>query len=163
MSRIVIVAIVVAMLVPAATAQQPAQPVFRSGTRLIVQTVSVTDREGRPIEGLGADDFVVTEDGERQDIAFVEYQRLDAPPATPVDAALAAPVQTPSNPAAAAAAPAPAAAAPAADRPPASDVPSTVQAGFAPRTPGDERFRNRRLLVLYFDLTATAPPDQMRA
>src|SRR5688572_14378631 len=148
--------------------QQPAQPVFRSSTRLIVQTVSVTDRDGKPVEGLTANDFVVTEDGERQDVAFVEYQRLDGPGTPPADvnlAAAAAP-QAPSNPATPAAAPAPPAAAPAPAAPAAaaqSDVPSPVQAGFGARTPGDERFRNRRLLVLYFDLSATSPPDQMRA
>src|SRR5690606_11348339 len=60
---------------------------------------------------------------------------------------------------------APASAAPAVapSAPQPSDVPSAVQAGFAPRQPGDERFRNRRLLVLYFDQSATMPPDQMRA
>jgi len=52
------------------------QPVFRAGTRLIVQTVSVKDKEGRAIEGLMAKDFVVVEDGEPQTISFVEFQRL---------------------------------------------------------------------------------------
>ena len=37
---------------------------FRSTTRLIVQTVSVKDKDGKPIEGLTAKDFIVTEDGE---------------------------------------------------------------------------------------------------
>ena len=49
---------------------------FRSSTRLIVQTVTVKDKDGKPIEGLTAKDFIVTEDGEPQEIAFVEYQRL---------------------------------------------------------------------------------------
>jgi VWFA-related protein len=146
--------------------QQPAQPIFRASTRLIVQTVSVVDRDGRPVEGLTAKDFVVTEDGQQQDIAFIQYQRLDAPSAAAPDTTLAA--AAPATPAAGTppspAAPAPAAAAPGAAAPAAaSDVPSVVQAGFAARTPGDERFQNRRLLVLYFDLTATSPPDQMRA
>jgi len=35
-------------------AQQPPAATFRSTTRLIVQTVSVKDKEGRPIEGLTA-------------------------------------------------------------------------------------------------------------
>ena len=52
------------------------QPVFRSETRLIVETVTVKDREGRAIEGLTAKDFAITEDGEPQQIAFVEFQRL---------------------------------------------------------------------------------------
>ena len=59
---------------PAAATQDP--PVFRAGTNLVVQTVRVTDGDGTPIEGLTARDFIVTEDGELQDIAFVEYQRL---------------------------------------------------------------------------------------
>jgi VWFA-related protein len=152
-------------------AQQPQQtiPTFRSNVRLIVQTVSVTGPDGRPIEGLTANDFIVTEDGERQDIAFVEYQRLDAQAALAPDATIAAaPAQAPSNPAPAAptatapAAPSAQAAAAPADRPAASDVPSAVQTGFA-RSANDTRFQNRRLIVLYFDLSATAPPDQMRA
>src|SRR5207245_8085595 len=62
-------------------AAQPARqavppPTFRTGTRLIVQTVSVKDKEGRAIEGLTAKDFVVVEDGEPQTISFVEFQRL---------------------------------------------------------------------------------------
>ena len=40
----------------------------------------VKDKKGKPIEGLTARDFVVTEDGVPQEIAFVEYQKLDAPP-----------------------------------------------------------------------------------
>jgi VWFA-related protein len=151
--------------------QPPAQPIFRASTRLIVQTVSVVDRNGRPVEGLTAQDFVVTEDGQAQDIAFIQFQRLDAPPAATPDTIVAsappqAPAQAPTNPATPAATPAaatPAAAAPAAQARPQSDVPSVVQSGFGARTPGDERFQNRRLLILYFDLTATAPPDLMRA
>src|SRR5712692_1478002 len=33
------------------------QPTFRSGTRLMVQTVTVKDKEGRSIEGLTSKDF----------------------------------------------------------------------------------------------------------
>ena len=62
-------------------AQQPAAgdaagADVRSTTRLIVQTVTVKDKDGKPIEGLTAKDFVVTEDGEPQTISFVEFQRL---------------------------------------------------------------------------------------
>jgi VWFA-related protein len=119
---------------------QPQQPTFRSGTRLIVQTVTVKDREGRPIEGLTAKDFVVTEEGVPQTIAFVEYQRLEQPAAVP-------PVANP----------APAGATPPVDAPPSpapavSDTPTL-----------DSRYRDRRLLVLYFDQTALPPADLMRA
>src|SRR4051794_3439770 len=70
-------------------AQPPTQPppVFRSGARLIVQTVSVKDKDGRAVEGLTPADFVVTEDGEPQTVSFAEFQRL---PDRPVDARAAA-------------------------------------------------------------------------
>ena len=55
---------------------QTPQATFRATTRLIVQSVFVKDKDGKPIEGLTAKDFVITEDGQPQDIAFVEYQRL---------------------------------------------------------------------------------------
>ena len=54
-----------------------AQPTFRSGVHLIVQPVSVKDKAGKPIQGLTAKDFVVTEDGRPQEIAFVEFQALE--------------------------------------------------------------------------------------
>src|SRR5262249_14472164 len=99
-----------------------AQPTFRAATHLRVQTVSVKDRQGRPIAGLAATDFVVTEDGVAQQIAFVEYQPLDnAPqahvPAVSADAPGVSPVTN-------------------------IDVP----------VPSDDRYRGRRLIVLYFDL-----------
>ena len=49
--------------------------------------MTVKDKDGKVIEGLTAKDFVVTEDGQPQDIAFVEFQRLatevPAQPPTP--------------------------------------------------------------------------------
>ena len=69
---------------PSLFAQQPPPPpTFRASTHLIVQTVSVKDKSGKPIAGLTARDFVVTENGQPQQIAFVEYQPLDAAPASP--------------------------------------------------------------------------------
>ena len=134
---------------------QAVQPIFRSGTRLVVQTVSVKDKDGTPIEGLTAKDFIVTEDGQPQDIAFVEFQRLAGTTPAAADVTLAATATPAAVTPAAAPAPAPA---------PANDVPSVVQnGGIAAPPPGDARFRDRRLIILYFDLSATSPPDQMRA
>src|SRR5947207_5713547 len=64
------------LIVRPVLAQAQNQPVFRSGTRLIVENVTVKDKTGDPVEGLTAKDFTVTEDGEPQAITFVEYQRL---------------------------------------------------------------------------------------
>jgi VWFA-related protein len=101
--------------------------------------VSVKDKDGRVIEGLTANDFVVTEDGEPQTVSFVEFQRL---PDRPAEARAASPA--PREPAVVSA-------------------PSATQGQIAIPPPGDARYRDRRLLVLYFDLTAMPPADQMRA
>ena len=134
--------------------QQPQQPVFRTTTRLVVQTVTVKDKDGKVIEGLTAKDFTVTEDGQPQDIAFVEFQRMGGTPAQAP--ATAANAQTPAP---AAAAPEPAAA-PVATANPVERAPAT---GIAAPPSGDIRYQDRRLLVFYFDGSAMSPPDQIRA
>ncbi|MDP1569319.1 MAG: VWA domain-containing protein [Vicinamibacterales bacterium] len=48
-----------------------AQPQFRSEVDLVLLTVTVTDREGRPVVGLGPGDFDVFEDAQRQSVALV--------------------------------------------------------------------------------------------
>jgi VWFA-related protein len=121
---------------------QQVPPAFRSSTQLIVQTVTVTDRDGNPIEGLTPADFTLTEDGAAQRIEFVEFIRLPG----------AAPVTPPAAPASA-----PSAASPE------TAVAPPVQPQIAASAPGDFRYRDRRLLVLYFDLSAMPPADQMRA
>src|SRR5687767_10705664 len=114
------------------------QPIFRAETRLIVETVTVRDKEGRAIEGLTAKDFAITEDGEPQQIAFVEFQRLAAPSAPNAPVAPNAPI---------------ALIAPIA----------SVQTQISSAAPGDIRYRDRRLIILYFDMTAMNPNDSMRA
>ena len=73
--------------------QQP-PPTFRSAARLVVQTVTVKDKTGMPVRGLGIADFVVTEDGKPQQIAFVEYQALDDAPGAVSPSASAVPPLT---------------------------------------------------------------------
>lgn len=119
-------------------AQQTPRPTFRSGVHLIVQTVSVKDKKGQPIEGLTAKDFVVTENGLPQEIAFIEYQKLDDTPAGSVT--LTAPT---------------------------SPIPETTIAPVTPPgvevpRPGDVRYRGRRLLILYIDLYNMPFFDQFR-
>ena len=76
--------------------QQPApappatMPKFTSSTQLVVETVSVKDKNGNPIEGLTAKDFTVTENGVPQTISFCEFQKLTEA-AEPAAAAPAAP------------------------------------------------------------------------
>ena len=49
---------------------------FQSSTQLVVETVSVKDKNGNPVENLTAKDFTVTEDGVAQTIRFFEFQKM---------------------------------------------------------------------------------------
>jgi VWFA-related protein len=142
MRRNLLTVFVLACSVPLVAQQQPQRtaPVFRVNTRLIVQTVSVTDKDGNAVEGLTAKDFIVTEDSQAQELAFVEFQRLGGT-SVPLPPAQANP----------------------GGRTPVETVPAPTGTEIATPPPGDSRFRDRRLLILYFDLTATPPADQMRA
>jgi VWFA-related protein len=109
---------------------------FTAGTQLVVETVSVTDKKGRPIEGLTARDFTVTEDGAPQEIRVFEYQKL--PDALGVPVAQSAP----------------------------EDIHIYEKLGrtqISPEKLGENRYRDRRLLALYFDMTAMQQADQLRA
>jgi len=54
-------------------------------THLVVENVSVRDRDGRTIEGLTEKDFLVTEDGVPQTISVFRFERLDDQPAPPLE------------------------------------------------------------------------------
>jgi VWFA-related protein len=124
---------------PQGASQQPPQAVFRATTHLIVQTVTVKAKSGKPVLGLTAKDFVVIEDGQPQDIAFVEYEALDAAPA----AAHAVTTGQETPPVATA-----------------STVASTTPDVVS--VPGDATYRGRRLIVLYFDLYSMPFFDKIR-
>src|SRR6516164_6922856 len=138
----------------AATAQQPAQTPpaaatqegsiakFSINSQLVIETVTVTDKNGKTIEGLKAEDFKVTENGTPQTIKFCEFQKFDDADAAPSAAPPTVPVA------------------------PKSTSPPAVGAAAMPikgEAPGDIKYRDRRLLVLYFDMTAMPVPDQLRA
>jgi VWFA-related protein len=75
MKRFVVQITVLVVLAGALVAQQPSPPpeepglVVRVTTRMVQVDTVVLDKEGRPVKGLKADDFTVTEDGVRQRIA----------------------------------------------------------------------------------------------
>ncbi len=106
---------------------------FTTGTQLVVEAVSVTDKKGVPVEGLTANDFTVTENGVPQSIRFFEYQTLANTPAVAAEA---------------------------------EHIHVYDKLGLtkiAPETPGNPRYKDRRLLALYFDMTAMPPGDQTRS
>ena len=116
------------------TSSQSGPATFQTSTQLVIETVSVKDKSGKPVEGLTAKDFTVTEDGVPQTIKFFEFQKLqETAAAQPAPAGGAAPLA----------------------RYPHSQI--------ASETPGDIKYRDRRLLALYFDMSAMPVPDQLRA
>ena len=63
----------------------------------MIETVTVKDKNGKPVEGLTAKDFTITEDGVAQTISFCEFQKLDemVAPVEPTPAPAAPPAETP--------------------------------------------------------------------
>jgi VWFA-related protein len=105
--------------------------------QLVVEAVVVKDKDGKPIQGLTAKDFALTEDGAAQTIRFCEHQDL---------ANLSAPLP--------------------ASLPSSEDLKiykRLAHTQIAPETVENDLYKNRRLLALYFDMSAMRPADQIRA
>jgi len=120
---------------------------FSSTLQMVIETVSVTDKSGKPIEGLKAEDFTVTENGVVQTLKFCDYMNLPLPGDTPV-AFATRPEDEPK---------------PAAAKAPDPKVAALTSNQIAPEPVGDLRYRNKRLLTIYFDMSAMPIPDQLRA
>ena len=134
-----------------ASAQQnpPAVPKgtvkFESNVQLVVVDVSVKDKSGNPIEGLTAKDFTISEDGKPQAIKVFKFQRLE-------EEARPEPALTPR--------PQPKIVA----EQPAAPVAKPLTANqIAPSRPGEVKYQDRRLLVMFFDMTSMPIQDQIRA
>jgi hypothetical protein len=53
-------------------------PTFAAAVDVVLIDAVVTDKQGRTVKGLTAEDFVVREDGERQ--ALTSFEAVDLPP-----------------------------------------------------------------------------------
>ena len=106
-------------------------------SQLVVEQVVVKDKQGNFVNGLTAKDFTVTEDGVPQTIKFCDHQQFSNAtgplPPTPAD-----------------------------------DENITIynkltHTQIAPEPPESNKYKDKRLIALYFDMTALPPQDQMRA
>jgi len=105
--------------------------------QLVVEAVVVKDKDGKPIQGLTAKDFALTEDGAPQSIRFCEHQDL-------ITNSEPLPVSNSSN----------------------ENIriyKKLAHTQIAPETTENSRYKNRRLLALYFDMSTMFPADQLRA
>jgi VWFA-related protein len=106
-------------------------------SQLVIETVVAKDKKGNFIGGLAAKDFNVTEDGVPQTVRFCEHQEF---PVT----AVPLPVTPPDD----------------------EDITiykRLVRTQIAAEGSDRAHYKDRRLLVMYFDMTAMPPDDQMRA
>ena len=105
--------------------------------QLVVETVVAKDKQGRFIPGLTAGDFALTEDGAPETIRFCEHENLanDAHP-LPVSAPGTEELKL---------------------------YKRLARTQLTPEDEGSNRYKNRRLLALYFDMSAMRPADQLRA
>lgn len=106
-------------------------------SQLVVESVVAKDKEGKFIPGLTAKDFTLTEDGAPQTIRFCEHQELPTN-AAPLGAAAAGTEEI-------------------------KLYKRLARTQIAPQATGADRYKNRRLLALYFDMSAMRPADQLRA
>jgi VWFA-related protein len=138
--------IVVAVAASLAGAQQVGQNKPADGSQgftlsvkvqLVVEAVVVKDKDGKTIPGLTAKDFTVTEDGVPQTVRICERQQLTEQ-STPLPQI----------------------------KPGTEDIKiykHLARTQIAPESEDNERYKNRRLLALYFDMSAMRPADQLRA
>jgi VWFA-related protein len=127
---------VLLMAVTLRAQQTEATATFTANTQLVVEAVVVTDKKGNAIEGLTAKDFTVTENGAPQEIRFFEHQSL------PQTAAATAAGSEPEH---------------------IHIYDKLGRTQILREAPGNTRYKDRRLMALYFDMTAMPPGDQLRA
>jgi len=118
---------------------------FGINLNTVMESVSVKDKNGKPIEGLTAKDFVITEDNVPQTITFCDFQKMEDTTLPAITATSAPSI----------------AAAEEKEKPKAVDPLTRVE--IMPETGGDLKYRDRRLLAVYFDMTAMPPDDQLKA
>ncbi|AFL90531.1 hypothetical protein Terro_4334 [Terriglobus roseus DSM 18391] len=120
------------------------QPAGKDGTytlsvksQLVVETVVIKDKGGKFIPGLSAKDFTITEDGTPQTIRLFEHQSL------PVDAEPLPPQS--------------------ADDEKLTLYKRLARTSIAPESSKGNKYKDHRLMAMYFDMTAMRPEDQERA
>lgn len=118
------------------TNQLNPRSVLRAQSNVVRIDIEVTGRDGKPIKGLRAGQFVITDDGKGQKISSFSYADIEA--VEQAGAEDAKPLVVP------------------------VDSPAPVAGSNASDTIADQ-IRNRRMMVLFFDLTSMETDDLIRA
>jgi VWFA-related protein len=131
-SRLLAVAVLVALLRSSLPSQQP-EYTFHAEAEMVLVNVTVRDKSGKFVRNLKPEEFEVKEDGKPQRMISFDIENTDALPAT--DVAQAKPFD----------------AQPSVGDSATSTTPSAAAAA--------EQFKDRRLIVLFFDLSAMEPDE----
>ena len=125
---------------PTPPPQQPSStPTFTTTANLVIVDVTVKDKTGGVIENLKQSDFSVFEDGKPQKISVFELQKLSLEPAPPPEAPTLE------------------------DQKELPEDPRTTISVPAANASNKVQYHDKRLLVLFFDFSNMAIPDQLRA
>ncbi|HTS11616.1 MAG TPA: VWA domain-containing protein [Candidatus Limnocylindrales bacterium] len=117
-----------------AAAKQRRSVPLRSTSDLVRIDVEVTDHSGKPIKGLKPEQFVVTDNGKSQNVTFFTYEDIEAIDTAGAANSEAKPIVVP------------------------IDSPTPI-----PEETITNQVRDRRMLVLFFDLTSMGDDDMLRA
>jgi VWFA-related protein len=124
---------------PQQAAAQAPKATFKSGLDLVVVNVVVRDRSGKLVRGMKRDDFVVLEDGKPQSVSSFDFEEIENASLPPVDTpTVLGAIAQPGKPA----------------------QPAAAQALEA-RPVAD--MKDRRLIVLFYDLGSMQPDEVGRA
>jgi VWFA-related protein len=117
------------LLLCTALSSQQSDYVFHAESDLVLVNVTVRDKNGRFVPGLKPENFTILEDNKPQKIVSFDVENVDAVPPLDVEQAKALP----------------------------DAVARTSQASSAADT--SAQFKDRRLIVLFFDLSAMEPAE----
>ncbi|HEY6350959.1 MAG TPA: VWA domain-containing protein [Candidatus Angelobacter sp.] len=113
---------------------QPGDFKFKVATEIVLVNVVARDKQGRPVQDLKKEDFTLLEDGKPQQIASFDYENVDTAPEP-----AAGPAQQTLNE----------------TTPPSRPILTQKDA--------EEALNNKRVIVLFFDLTSMQPDEMQRA
>jgi VWFA-related protein len=128
--RTLAVLLIMALLCAVLPSQQQTDYVFHAESDLVLVNVTVRDKNGKFVPGLKPENFTILEDNKPQKIVSFDVENVDNVPA--LDVAQAKPL-------------------PEASSGEASPAPSSANA--------TDQFKDRRLIVLFFDLSAMEPDE----
>ena len=129
-TTVTVLLVLVLLCAASPSQQQQSDYVFRTGSELVLVNLTVRDKNGKFVQGLKPEDFTILEDNKPQKVVSFDVENVDAVPAT--DVAQAKPLVEPAPP------------------------PDNTSASSADPA---KQFKDRRLIVLFFDLSAMEPDE----